>query len=105
MVGQKRIFPLLFWCCWIRDPGWIKIRIRNTALPDSFLVHGRTNKRCLIYNGAQLKDFCALNATLLIDCKYPLSTLRGENWPKTIHLCVPQLSYRNGRISRVTDPH
>ncbi len=31
-----------------------------------------------------VSNFCALNATLLIDCKYPLNTLKGENWPKTI---------------------
>jgi hypothetical protein len=30
MLGQTKFFPLLFWCCcWIRDPGWIKIRIRD----------------------------------------------------------------------------
>jgi hypothetical protein len=30
MVGEKKFIPLLFWCCcWIRDPGWIKIGIRD----------------------------------------------------------------------------
>jgi hypothetical protein len=29
-TGQQ-IFPhpLLLHCCWIRDPGWIKVRIRD----------------------------------------------------------------------------
>jgi hypothetical protein len=33
-IGRKKNFsPLLFWfCCWIRDPGWIEIRLRDPGL-------------------------------------------------------------------------
>ncbi len=41
MVG-KFFSPLLFWCCsWIRDPGWIKIRIRGKH-PGSAALDSKT---------------------------------------------------------------
>jgi hypothetical protein len=35
----NKIFPILFWCCfWIRDPGYIKMRIRDEHPGSATLV-------------------------------------------------------------------
>jgi hypothetical protein len=42
---EQIFFPLLFCCCcWIRDPGWIKLRIRDKHPGSATLTNLKTKK-------------------------------------------------------------